>query len=247
MKRTSILTVMTAALVLMLALTASAATVSCTGVAAWSGNSVSYSIGALVTYSGSEYKCLQAHTSQAGWDPADVPALWSLQGTCGSGGATPTPTQKPTTTPTPKGATPTPTPATGGNCWPAWSSSAVYTGGGQVSYANENYQAAYWTQGNNPSTSSGPASSGQPWIPEGSCSGSGGGSTPTPTPKQPTPTPTSSGGNGGGGKLFAPYIDISLSTDENPSGIASSAGLHGITLAFLTAGSCASRDRKSVV
>src|SRR5579872_3634753 len=213
MKRTSILTVMTAALVLMLALTASAATVSCTGVAAWSGNSVSYSIGALVTYSGSEYKCLQAHTSQAGWDPADVPALWSLQGTCGSGGATPTPTQKPTTTPTPKGATPTPTPATGGNCWPAWSSSAVYTGGGQVSYANENYQAAYWTQGNNPSTSSGPAGSGQPWIPEGSCSGSGGGATPTPTSSGGC-TPTS----------ITPYIQVSGGAWQQTASVAVNAG-----------------------
>src|SRR5579872_4572990 len=81
--------------VLVFATTASAATVSCSGIAAWSPNSVPYATGALVTYSGSEYKCLQAHTSQAGWDPADVPALWSLQGTCGT--TTPPP---PTPTPT---------------------------------------------------------------------------------------------------------------------------------------------------
>jgi hypothetical protein len=56
-------------------------------------------------------------------------------------------------------------------CWTAWSSSSVYTAGAQVSYSGENYQAAYWTRGNNPSTSSGVAGSGQPWIPEGSCSG----------------------------------------------------------------------------
>src|SRR5579872_6562039 len=95
-------------LAIFLPVQASAATVSCSGVAAWSGNSVAYSVGALVTYNGSEYKCLQAHTSQAGWDPADVPALWSLQGTC-STSATPTPTAKPTATPTPT-AKPTPTP-----------------------------------------------------------------------------------------------------------------------------------------
>src|SRR5579883_2250870 len=73
-------------------------------------------------------------------------------------------------------------------CWPAWSSTAVYTAGGQVSYNGENYQAAYWTQNQVPSSNSGPAGSGQPWIPEGSC-GSGGG--------------TGSGG-GGGTSVAAP-------------------------------------------
>src|SRR5579883_3284207 len=75
-------------------------------------------------------------------------------------------------------------------CWPAWSSTAVYTAGGQVSYNGENYQAAYWTQNQVPSSNSGPAGSGQPWIPEGSCTGE---ATPTPT-RSATPTPTSSGG-----------------------------------------------------
>src|SRR5579872_1366325 len=177
MKRTSLIALTVVVCVLMLASITSAATVSCTGVAAWSPNSVSYAAGAMVTYNGSEYKCLQSHTSQAGWDPADVPALWSLQGTCGSGGsgggATPTPTPKPTTSGGGGG---------GGTCWAAWVSTTAYNGGAQVSYSGANYQAAYWTQGNTPSTSSGPAGSGQPWIPEGSCSGGGGGgATPTPT------------------------------------------------------------------
>jgi hypothetical protein len=59
----------------------------------------------------------------------------------------------------------------GGSCWAVWSTTTVYTAGGQVSENGENYQAAYWTQGNNPATSSGAAGSGQPWIPEGSCDG----------------------------------------------------------------------------
>src|SRR5579883_349137 len=105
MKRTSLFTVLTVALVLLFALAAPAATVNCSGVAAWSGNSVAYAVGALVTYQGSEYKCIQAHTSQAGWDPVDVPALWSLVGTCTTG-PTPTPTATATATPT---ATPTAT------------------------------------------------------------------------------------------------------------------------------------------
>ncbi len=69
--------------------TGALAQASCTGVPAWSPNSVAYSVGQLVTYNGSEYKCLQAHTSQAAWDPADVPALWSLVGACSSCTAVP--------------------------------------------------------------------------------------------------------------------------------------------------------------
>jgi len=37
---------------------------------------VAYSVGDEVTYQGSDYRCLQAHTSLAGWTPPVVPALW---------------------------------------------------------------------------------------------------------------------------------------------------------------------------
>ncbi|MFC3978739.1 lytic polysaccharide monooxygenase [Streptosporangium jomthongense] len=37
---------------------------------------VSYYAGSVVTYGGSAYRCLQAHTSLPGWEPANVPALW---------------------------------------------------------------------------------------------------------------------------------------------------------------------------
>jgi chitinase len=37
---------------------------------------VSYKAGALVTYGGVTYRCLQAHTSLTGWEPPNVPALW---------------------------------------------------------------------------------------------------------------------------------------------------------------------------
>ncbi|MFD9944355.1 carbohydrate-binding protein [Nonomuraea sp. NPDC059023] len=35
-----------------------------------------YSAGATVTYDGASYRCLQSHTSQPGWTPPVVPALW---------------------------------------------------------------------------------------------------------------------------------------------------------------------------
>lgn len=37
---------------------------------------ISYSIGDRVQYNGTLYKCIQAHTSQAGWTPDATPALW---------------------------------------------------------------------------------------------------------------------------------------------------------------------------
>lgn len=42
----------------------------------WSGNAVSYAIGDLVSYGTTLYRCVQAHTSQAGWTPDVVPALF---------------------------------------------------------------------------------------------------------------------------------------------------------------------------
>ncbi|MER6942387.1 carbohydrate-binding protein [Nonomuraea sp. NPDC000554] len=37
-----------------------------------------YAIGARVTYNGVDYECIQAHTSQPGWEPPNVPALWKV-------------------------------------------------------------------------------------------------------------------------------------------------------------------------
>jgi len=37
---------------------------------------VAYVIDDVVVYSAVNYRCLQAHTSQVGWEPPNVPALW---------------------------------------------------------------------------------------------------------------------------------------------------------------------------
>ncbi|MCS6995181.1 MAG: glycosyl hydrolase family 18 protein [Anaerolineales bacterium] len=159
---------------------------------AWSPNTF-YAVNDTVTYGGTTYKCLQAHTSLTGWEPPNVPALWQPLGAPTQGGPSATPTRTstaapatntPTRTPTQPGATNTPS----GTCWPAWNASTAYTGGAQVSYNGINYQAAYWTQGQRPDQNSGPAGSGQPWIPQGSCGG--GGATATPTSIPPTATRT---------------------------------------------------------
>ena len=42
---------------------------------AWS-EGVDYVTGDQVTYEGATYTCVQSHTSQAGWIPSGLPALW---------------------------------------------------------------------------------------------------------------------------------------------------------------------------
>ncbi|RKT52482.1 alpha-lytic protease prodomain-containing protein [Saccharothrix australiensis] len=41
---------------------------------------VAYTAGTTVTYEGVGYECLQGHTSQIGWEPSAVPALWERVG-----------------------------------------------------------------------------------------------------------------------------------------------------------------------
>ncbi|WP_018751226.1 carbohydrate-binding protein [Paenibacillus sanguinis] len=59
---------------------------------AWAPNTA-YAVNDTVTYSGSTYTCLQAHTSLVGWEPTSAPALWRKGS---SGGGTTPPTQPPT-------------------------------------------------------------------------------------------------------------------------------------------------------
>lgn len=49
------------------------------GTSDWRGQTI-YQLGSIVTYRGSVYTCIQAHTSQNDWTPDDTPALWQKQG-----------------------------------------------------------------------------------------------------------------------------------------------------------------------
>lgn len=42
----------------------------------WNADNVSYEEGTRVQYNNLLYKCLQTHTSQISWDPANTPSLW---------------------------------------------------------------------------------------------------------------------------------------------------------------------------
>jgi hypothetical protein len=55
---------------------------------AWAPN-VAYHVNDIVSYQSINYSCIQAHTSQVGWEPPNVPALW---GPLSSGSAPATPT-----------------------------------------------------------------------------------------------------------------------------------------------------------
>jgi chitinase len=46
------------------------------GYPAWDANYHTYAVGDRVTYNGRTYACRQSHTSQPGWTPEVVPALW---------------------------------------------------------------------------------------------------------------------------------------------------------------------------
>jgi hypothetical protein len=113
-------------------------------------------------------------------------------------------------------------------CSTTWTATAIYTGGQTASLNGENYTANWWTQGNNPATNSGGSGSGQPWTLDGSCSAT---TTPPPTPpSNPTPPPSGSTTH-----LFAPYVDMSITADENLVSIQQQSGFKAITLAFLDA------------
>jgi hypothetical protein len=44
--------------------------------ATWAPNTF-YAVNAVATYNGVTYRCRQAHTAVTGWEPPNVPALWT--------------------------------------------------------------------------------------------------------------------------------------------------------------------------
>ena len=40
-------------------------------------DAAAYAVGDRIQYNGKLYKCLQAHTAQADWNPVDAPSLWA--------------------------------------------------------------------------------------------------------------------------------------------------------------------------
>ncbi len=71
------------------------------------------------------------------------------------GGTTtsPSPTVSPTTSPSPSTSpTASPSPTAGPCTQPAWNRTSIYTGGMRVSHRGRNWEAKWWTQGEEPGT-----------------------------------------------------------------------------------------------
>jgi len=118
---------------------------------------VAYSTGAVVNYGGKSYKCLQPHTSQPGWTPAAVPALWQETGTCSGSGSTTTTTS---TTAGSGGA------GGGGSCsYPAWQQGYNYHTGDIVIFNGSSYIAEHDNPGYDPTIST------WFWDPYNGCTG----------------------------------------------------------------------------
>ncbi|MFD4142786.1 glycosyl hydrolase family 18 protein [Streptomyces sp. NPDC058572] len=89
---------------------------------------------------------------------ANTTLLNDIVAAVGSSPADPSPTPSPsdpTPTPSPSGSgpAPTPSPSTPAGCSSAaWSASATYTGGNQVSHKGHLWKAKWWTQGEEPGT-----------------------------------------------------------------------------------------------
>lgn len=92
---------------------------------AWAPN-VAYTVNDMVTYNGCTYKVLQSHTSQTGWEPPNVPALFSLVSCGTSAPATSSPTRTSTTV-TAATSTPTHTPVASRTSTPGASATRTST------------------------------------------------------------------------------------------------------------------------
>ena len=82
MKKTPLVIVSTCVFLLLLLLPLAS---SAQSIPNWAPNTP-YAIGALVMFNGVEYKCIQAHTSEVGWEPPNTPALWQPVTSGGGGG-----------------------------------------------------------------------------------------------------------------------------------------------------------------
>ena len=155
-----------------------------------------YAAGTVVSHEGRLYRALvnQVNWAATGWNP-NTTALWTpVSGSATASSSTPTVSTVTSTTSTSTATSPTPsTPSNTGSaasgasgaCATPWSSTSIYTGGNLVSIAAINYRANWWTAGDNPSSRSGPAGSGQPWTALGACSAAAA-STPASTGTTPT-------------------------------------------------------------
>lgn len=219
----------------------------------WAPN-VAYAVNDLVTYSGCTYIVLQAHTSLTGWEPPNVPALFSLVG-CGTSSpstntatktktavaaATNTLTRTPTRTSTFAGATSTPTRTA--TTLPTTAATSISPSATPTANSGTGCNAP-WSAGTtyvigNTASDSGrnykanwwnqndrpSISTSGAWTSQGSCAA-------------PTPGPTSQAGNGLPSRVSAIYADISF-TSIQAAYQATGAKYYAIAFILANGGAC---------
>ena len=220
----------------------------CATATAW-GEWKPYAVDELVTFDGSTYACVQAHTSQPGWSPSAVPALWKVV-SCGGGGG--------------GGGGNTPDAGGGGGGGSCNASAWVYMGndanacsghiGESCGWTSSNLGQGYhcqttsWGSGCEPGGATCPGGGGAPDAGGGGVDSGGGG------------VDSGGGGNDGstgnaGGLVFSAYKDTSINMNWNTNVISTSVsgaatplatdvsqnGSKTITLAFAT-GECGSES-----
>jgi len=159
-----------------------------------------YVAGDTVTEAGNTYK---ANWWTQGNDPATSNGAtgsgqpWTITASCGATPPAPTPpaptppTPPAPPAPTPPSPPPAPTPPapapTPVSCAP-WNAGTAYSAGAVVTEGGKDYQANWWTQGDDPATHNGATGSGQPWTIVSNCAATP--TPPAPTPPSPPPAPT---------------------------------------------------------
>ncbi|KLV07049.1 chitinase [Photobacterium aquae] len=100
---------------------------------------------------------------------------------------------------------------------PEWNSSKAYTTGTQVQEANNVYKANWWTQGNAPSSHSGPW---QEWTLVDQCDGAGPGPGPGPDPDNQAPTVSITSPSGNQQFIVGDIVSISVDAADADGSVA---------------------------
>jgi chitodextrinase len=207
-----------------------------TSTANWAPSNV-YSVGAMVSYNGATYKCIQAHTSNLEWNPQSTPSLWQpVSTTCNSvpnapTGLTASSTSTSSTTLTWTKVTP-PAGCLVFGYTIFQNGVAITTGITSNTYqvqgltASTSYQFAIGAV-NSAGNSSNSAS-----ITVTTLGGNNQNPSPAPTPApQPAPSQSSK-------KEFVPYVDMGLTQMRNLTEISRQSGVKKFTLAFIQGDGC---------
>jgi hypothetical protein len=200
----------------------------------------SYSTGALVSYNGATYKCLQAHTSLIEWTPQATPSLWQVTSTtCSIAPNAPNGLASSATTSTGTTLTWIKTDAPAGCLVFGYTifqnGAAIYTG-----ITSNTYQVQDLT----------PSTSYQFSVSAINSHGNSSNSVPINvvtlgnnndqyvSPPAPAPVPQPVKPINSGQKEFIPYVDMGLVAMRNLSEISRQSGVKKFTLAFITGDGC---------